>query len=60
MEYYSEEEDSFDSSQDYNIDETDQAWSSKGDGCERSCSADEYSSSEYGDDPGEESPEPTG
>ncbi|KAL0683704.1 hypothetical protein Bca4012_050552 [Brassica carinata] len=58
MEYYSEEEDSFDSSQDSNIDETDQAWSSKEDGCERSCSADEYSSSEYGDDPGEESPEP--
>lgn len=58
MEYYSEEEDSFDSSQCSDIDETDQAWSSKEDGCERSCSADEYSSSEYGDDPGEESPEP--
>ncbi|KAF3572771.1 hypothetical protein F2Q69_00058554 [Brassica cretica] len=58
MEYYSEEEDSFDSSQDSNIDETDRAWSSKEDGCERSCSADEYSSSEYGDDPGEKSPEP--
>ncbi|XP_033139472.1 uncharacterized protein LOC117131450 [Brassica rapa] len=58
MEYYSEEEDSVDSSQCSDIDETDQAWSSKEDGCERSCSADEYSSSEYGDDPGEESPEP--
>ncbi|KAF3599189.1 hypothetical protein F2Q69_00034300 [Brassica cretica] len=32
MEYYSEEEDSFDSSQDSNIDETDQAWSNKEDG----------------------------
>ncbi|KAL0813201.1 hypothetical protein Bca101_069644 [Brassica carinata] len=53
MKYYSEE-DSFDSSQDSNIDETDQAWSSKEDGCERSCSADEYSSSEYGDDPEED------
>ncbi|KAF2599187.1 hypothetical protein F2Q68_00011801 [Brassica cretica] len=56
MVFYSEEEDSFDSSPYSNIDETDQAWSSKEDGCERSCSADEYSSSEY--DPGEESPEP--
>nr|VDD59714.1 unnamed protein product [Brassica oleracea] len=45
MEYYSEEEDSFDSSQDSNIDETDQAWSNKEDGCEGSFSADEYSSS---------------
>ncbi|KAL0876958.1 hypothetical protein Bca101_026663 [Brassica carinata] len=55
---YSEEERSYDPSQDSYFDETDQAWSSKEDGCERSWSTDEYSSSEYGDNPGEESPEP--
>ncbi|KAF8048237.1 hypothetical protein N665_2594s0001, partial [Sinapis alba] len=40
------------------IDESDQAWSSKDGGCERSWYTDEYSSPEYGEDPGEEGPEP--
>ncbi|KAL0899836.1 hypothetical protein Bca101_083797 [Brassica carinata] len=55
---YSEDENSYDSNQDSNLDETDQAWSSEEDGCDGSCSDDNYSMSEYGDDPDEAYPEP--
>lgn len=55
---YSEEEGSYDSNQDSNLDETDQAWSSEEDGCDGSCSDDNYSMSEYGYDPDEAYPEP--
>ncbi|KAL0873873.1 hypothetical protein Bca101_023578 [Brassica carinata] len=55
---YSDEERSYDSSQDSDFDETDQAWSSEEDGCDGSCSDDNYSMSEYGDDPDEAYPEP--
>lgn len=58
MEDHSEEENFYDSSQGSSMSETDQAWSSEEDGCHGSCSDDDYSSSEYGDDPGEPCPEP--
>ena len=59
MEDYSEEEESYDSSQDSNHDETDQGWSSEEDGSNGSWSADEYSNSDYENDPGEEVPRGT-
>ncbi|XP_056847482.1 acidic leucine-rich nuclear phosphoprotein 32-related protein 2-like [Raphanus sativus] len=55
---YLEDESSYDSSQDSELDETDQAWSNEEDGCDESCSDDNYSMSEYGDDPDEAYPEP--
>ncbi|XP_033148069.1 uncharacterized protein LOC117134196 [Brassica rapa] len=55
---YFEEESSYESSQGSDLDETDQAWSNEEDGCDGSCSDDNYSMSEYGDDPAEAYPEP--
>ena len=39
---YSEDENSYDSIQGSDLDETDQAWSSEEDGCDGSCSDDDY------------------
>ncbi|XP_013678897.1 uncharacterized protein LOC103848648 [Brassica rapa] len=55
---YFEEESSYESSQGSDLDETDQAWSNKEDGCDGSCSDGNYSMSEYGDHPSEAYPEP--
>ncbi|WZZ39406.1 hypothetical protein YC2023_035665 [Brassica napus] len=55
---YFEEESSYESSQGSDLDEADQAWSDEEDGCDGSCSDDNYSMSEYGDDPAEAYPEP--
>ena len=55
---YFEEESSYESSQGSDLDEADQAWSGEEDGCDGSCSDDNYSMSEYGDDPAEAYPEP--
>ncbi|XP_056852000.1 uncharacterized protein LOC130501138 [Raphanus sativus] len=55
---YSEDESSYDASQGSDLDETDQAWSNEEEGCDGSCSDDNYSMSEYGDDPDEAYPEP--
>ncbi|KAF2549994.1 hypothetical protein F2Q68_00035417 [Brassica cretica] len=51
---YSEAGNSYDSNQDSDLDETDQAWINEEDGCDWSCSDNDYSISEYGDDPGEQ------
>lgn len=55
---YSEDENSYDPIQGSDLDETDQAQSNEEDGCDGSCSYDDYSILEYGDDPGEAYPEP--
>ncbi|KAF2617663.1 hypothetical protein F2Q68_00039310 [Brassica cretica] len=54
---YFEEESSYESSQGSDLDEPDQAWSNEEDGCDGSCSDDNYSMSEYGDVPAEAYPE---
>ncbi|KAL0815320.1 hypothetical protein Bca101_071764 [Brassica carinata] len=55
---YFEEESSYESSQGSDLDEADQAWSDEEDGCDGSCSDDNYSMSEYRDDAAEAYPEP--